>query len=277
MLDIKKLAFDHRLDQASLASIMQCTQPTVSYYYTGKRDISRTHWARLIDHFGEDVISSYIVSEDEFFAQPRYSFRTGNAAGSDVAMDNNRIGADIIHEEIEIKETITISPDVINQEGIDLRKGIDEGTIEVEVTPTQDILPSHDARIVTDTDEMSPKIDPNDPVFVRFLPSVNDFEDGRMYLVDLYHGTFIRWVVREDEDHIRLFSMKTERVIPISSVKSLAKVEMIAKRPETLPKDRSSLQEVIALKDTQINAVIDQQGQLIEQQGRLISLIEKQS
>lgn len=276
MLDIKKLAFEHRLDQASLASIMQCTQPTVSYYYTGKRDISRSHWARLIDHFGEDVISKYIVSEDEFFAQARYSVRTGNVVGNVVTGDFNRVG-DVSAENVEIKETISIPSEVINSEGIDLQKGITEGTIEMEIIPTQDTIPPHNARIITDTDEMSPKIEANDPVYVRFLPSVNDFEDGRMYLVDLEHGSFIRWVKRVDAENIKLYSMRCERVIPLASVKSLAKVEMIAKRPETLPKDRSTLQEVINRKDAQLNTALEQQGQLIQQQGELIQILKKQS
>ena len=276
MLNLKKLAFDLRLDQASLANIMQCTQPTVSHYYNGKRDISRTHWARLIDHFGEDVISSYIVSEDEFFAQARYSVRTGNVVGNVVTGDYNRV-VDVSAENVEIKETISIPSEVINSEGIDLQKGISEGTIEMEVIPTQDTIPPHNARIITDTDEMSPKIEANDPVYVRFLPSVNDFEDGRMYLVDLEHGSFIRWVKRVDAENIKLYSMKCERVIPLASVKSLAKVEMIAKRPESLPKDRSTLQEVISRKDAQLNTALEQQGQLIQQQGELIQILKKQS
>ena len=276
MLNLKKLAFDHRLDQASLANIMQCTQPTVSHYYNGKRDISRNHWTRLIDHFGEEVISSYIVSEDEFFAQARYSVRTGNVLGNVVTGDYNRVG-EVTAENIEIKETISIPSEVINSEGIDLQKGISDGTIEMEVIPTQDTIPPHNARIITDTDEMSPKIEANDPVYVRFLPSVNDFEDGRMYLVDLEHGSFIRWVKRIDAENIKLYSMKCERIIPLASVKSLAKVEMIAKRPETLPKDRSTLQEVINRKDAQLNTALEQQGQLIQQQGELIQILKKQS
>ena len=124
---------------------------------------------------------------------------------------------------------------------------------------------------------MSPKIETNDPVYVRFLPSVNDFEDGRMYLVDLEHGSFIRWVKRVDAENIKLYSMRCERVIPLASVKSLAKVEMIAKRPETLPKDRSTLQEVISRKDAQLNTALEQQGQLIQQQGELIQILKKQS
>ena len=276
MLNLKKLAFDHRLDQASLANIMQCTQPTVSHYYNGKRDISRNHWTRLIDHFGEEVISSYIVSEDEFFAQARYSVRTGNVLGNVVTGDYNRVG-EVTAENIEIKETISIPSEVINSEGIDLQKGISDGTIEMEVIPTQDTIPPHNARIITDTDEMSPKIEANDPVYVRFLPSVNDFEDGRMYLVDLEHGSFIRWVKRVDAENIKLYSMRCERVIPLASVKSLAKVEMIAKRPETLPKDRSTLQEVINRKDAQLNTALEQQGQLIQQQGELIQILKKQS
>lgn len=276
MLNLRQLAWDRNLDQADMAAILQCSQPTISHYYTGRREVSRAHLARLVEHFGEDVISAYDITPQEYASLGRYSVRTGNVLGNVVTGDYNRVG-EVTAENIEIKETISIPSEVINSEGIDLQKGISDGTIEMEVIPTQDTIPPHNARIITDTDEMSPKIEANDPVYVRFLPSVNDFEDGRMYLVDLEHGSFIRWVKRVDAENIKLYSMRCERVIPLASVKSLAKVEMIAKRPETLPKDRSTLQEVINRKDAQLNTALEQQGQLIQQQGELIQILKKQS
>lgn len=179
-------------------------------------------------------------------------------------------------EEVEIKETIILTPDILNQEGIDLKKELTAGTLDVEVKPTQDVLPTHNAKVYTENDEMSPEIEANDPVFVRFTNRKRDFINGRMYFVDLENGSVVRWVVREDADHIRLVSMRNEEVIPMSSVKSISEVVAITKRPKTLPKHRITIEDVITHKDEQLDIVNSQIDTMLEQQGRLIGIIEDQ-
>lgn len=179
-------------------------------------------------------------------------------------------------EEVEIKETPILTADVLNREGLNLQRALSNGTLDVEVKPTQDVLPPHNAKAYTETDEMSPDIEANDPVFVELLSSPKNFEDGRMYLVNLHHGSFVRWVVRVDDDHVKLFSMKSERMIPISSIKSMAEVVAITKRPKTLPKHRITIDDVIAHKDAQLAEVNAQINSTLDQNSRLIGLLEKQ-
>jgi hypothetical protein len=171
-------------------------------------------------------------------------------------------------EEGELKETVILTPEIINQEDIDIRKELNEGTLDAPVKPTQDVLPPHHAKVYTENDEMAPEIEANDPVFVRFLASRRDFISGRMYFVDLDNGSVVRWVVREDEEHIRLISMKDEEVVPLSRVRSISEVVAITKRPKTLPKERVTMEEAIARKDNQIDSILDQNS-------RLIGIIEK--
>ena len=116
MLNIRQLAWDRKLDQSDMASILQCSQPTISHYYTGRREISRVHLARLVEHFGEDVISAYDITQEEYASLCRYSVRTGNVVGNVVTGDYNRVG-DVSAENVEIKETISIPSEVINSEG----------------------------------------------------------------------------------------------------------------------------------------------------------------
>lgn len=179
-------------------------------------------------------------------------------------------------EEVEIKETPILTADVLNQEGLNLQRALSNGTLDVEVKPTQDVLPPHNAKAYTETDDMSPEIEANDPVFVELLSSPKNFEDGRMYLVNLHHGSFVRWVVRVDDDHVKLFSMKSERMVPISSIKSMAEVVAITKRPKTLPKHRITIDDVIAHKDAQLAEVNAQINSTLDQNSRLIGLLEKQ-
>ena len=211
---------------------------------------------------------------------------TGDVSGNGnniVAGNGNQIAASKIEdaevvdaEDVEIKETAIVTPEILKQTGVNLKRALEDGTLGVEVKPTQDVLPPHNAKVYTETDEMSPEIDANDPVFVELLSSPQNFEDGRMYLVNLYHGSFVRWVVRADDTHVTLYSMKSERTVPISDIKSMAEVVAVTKRPKTLPKHRVTMADVIAHKDAQLAEVNAQINSTLNQNSRLIGLLEKQ-
>ena len=284
MLDLKTLAFDRGIGQKEIGEIIGVAQSQVSAMMNGKRVIRLEHIARLYEAFGKEVVDSYIRE-----GNPTLPYRT--IATIFHADEIEEVKKDIRDEmrnpkredietidaeEVEIKETIIIRSEVLNQEGVDLKKDLKKGILDVEVKPTQDVLPPHQAKVYIGTDEMSPKIEANEPVFVRFLNSTQDFEDGYMYLVDLYHGSFVRWVVREDEEHVRLLSMKSEKVIPLSSVKSFAEVVAITKHPETLPKERITMQEYIVHKDEQLDSLLAQNDKLIDLHGRMMDIIEGQ-
>lgn len=180
-------------------------------------------------------------------------------------------------EPVEIKETAILFPEVLSAEDVDIKKGLNDGTLDVPVKPTQDVLPPHHAKVYPENDEMAPDIEANDPVFVRFLASKRDYISGRVYFVDLDNGSVVRWVVREGADHIRLVSMKDEEVVPLSRVRSISEVVAITKRPKTLPKDRSTFAEAMAKKDGQLNAMMQHQERMLDQQSRLIGIIEEQT
>ena len=179
-------------------------------------------------------------------------------------------------EEVEIKETPIVTPEILKQTGVNLKRALEDGTLGVEVKPTQDVLPPHNAKVYTETDEMSPEIEANDPVFVELLASPKNFEDGRMYLVNLYHGSFVRWVVRIDEEHVMLYSMKSERKVALADIKSMAEVVAVTKRPKTLPKHRVTMADVIAHKDAQLDVVNSQIDTMLSNQSRLIGILEEQ-
>lgn len=278
MLNIKKLAYDHDLDQISLAEIMECTQPTVSHYYNGKRDISRPHLKKLVAHFGEDVVAQYIVSEEEFFAQARYNIRTGNVGGNVVAGNNNRVGVPTPkHEDVELidedephlKETVIIGPEIINQPGLDIRQELEKDNLPVVTKYTQDIVPLHDAKVYLENDEMSPEIEANDPVLIRFLDSIS-VVPGRMYFVDLFRGGVVRWVFPQEDGSLILRSTNTPDMhVPLDSVKSISEVVAIWKRPKSMPIEHITMQASLEHRDHQID-------ELLSQQGRLIGIIEDQ-
>lgn len=257
-------------------------------YVTGiRRSLSQEKISSIAREFPELNIEWLLTGEGDMLkSQISHTVVTG-----DISINGNNVvaaNAGIINqgkrefidaektEDIEIKETIILTPEIINQEGIDLHKEIAEGTLDVEVKLTQDVLPSHHAKVYTENDEMSPEIEANDPIFVRFLGNKQGFINGRMYFVDLENGSVVRWVVREDNDHIRLISMRSEEVIPIASVKSISEVVAITKRPKTLPKHRVTMADVITHKDAQLDVLNSQIDKILEQKGRLIGIIEDQ-
>lgn len=187
MLNIKKLAYDHDLDQISLAEIMECTQPTVSHYYNGKRDISRPHLKKLVAHFGEDVVAQYIVSEEEFFAQARYNIRTGNVGGNVVAGNNNRVGVpEPKNEDVEVIATIEVpyvSEDLAAKPNTDVRALVRDH--KVERVNVMELLGAFDFVQPVFRPAMSPLYNRGDLLFLRYLHLTNDdiIPDGE-YLVD---------------------------------------------------------------------------------------------
>lgn len=176
-------------------------------------------------------------------------------------------------EEVEIKETIVLGADIINQEGVDLGKELhkapEEMALDVEVKPTQDVLPPHEVKIYTENDEMAPDIEPNDPVFARLIPSPKLYKPRYMYLVNLEYGSVVRWVVPESNGCIRLVSRKGSDVVTLASVKAMFEVVAITKRPKTMPIDLTTEEQRIERKETQIDTILHQQGELI-------SIIKKQ-
>lgn len=170
-------------------------------------------------------------------------------------------------EEVEIKETIVLGADIINQTGVDLGKELhkspEEMALDVEVKPTQDVLPPHEVKIYTENDEMAPDIEPNDPVFARLIPSPKLYNPRYMYFVNLEYGSVVRWVVPEREGYIRLVSRKGSDIVPLTSVKAMFEVVAITKRPKTMPIDLTTEEQRLERKEAQIDTILHQQGELI--------------
>ncbi|MBQ2007123.1 MAG: hypothetical protein II236_00390, partial [Alistipes sp.] len=247
---------------SEIGHILGVPQSAVSHMMKGFRRIRPEHIQRLKDALGEQLVVSCIENDEVF------NHHEGAQMIQATIINREEDITQEVAEEVEIKETIILTPEQINQENIDLKKEIEAGTLDVKVKPTQDVIPPHHAKVYTENDEMSPEIEANDPVFVRFLANKTDFINGRMYFVDLENGSVVRWVVRDVDDHVRLISMKDEEVVPLASVRSISEVVAITKRPKTLPKERVTFDEAIARKDNQLDT-------LLEQQGRLIGIIEK--
>lgn len=280
MINLKALAFDHGLKQKDIADILGVDQPAASRIINGRLNLTQKHIEKLVQKFGEATLKQYDVTPEAFYqARDAQITMIPHAIVEDIKEEvreevrKERDIEEATAEEVEIKETIILGADAINKVGVDLRKELkkspEDMVLDVEVKPTQDVLPPHEVKIYTENDEMASDIEPNDPVFAHLIPSPKLFKPRHMYLVNLEYGSVVRWVVPEGEDHIRLVSRKGSDVVPISSVKAMFEVVAITKRPKTLPIDLTTESQRMERKESQLNT-------MLEQQGRLIGIIEEQ-
>lgn len=271
MLDLKALAFDKGIGQKELGKVLGVAQSQVSAMMNGKRVIRLEHFARLCEAYGKDFVESYILPKPSTtpFSATATILPTGLVDDlKEEIKDNDPKPEDlevIDAEEVELKETYILTPEIVNQEGIDIQKELNEGTLEVQVKPTQDVLPPHELKIYTENDEMAPDIEVNDPVFARSIKDPAFFKPRYMYFVDLDIGGVVRWVdwANEEKTLVRLISRKAVDVVPLASIKSMAEIVVITKRPKTLPVDIEPVERKFEKKEQQLNTLLEQQGELI--------------
>lgn len=251
-------------------------------YVTGiRKSLAQEKISSIVREWPDLNIEWLLTGEGEMLkTQSNHTVVTGDVSGNGnqfVAGNNNHIGvaANPKPEDVEVleaedvelplKETYILTPEIINQEGLDIQKELNEGTLEVQIKPTQDVLPPHEFKIYTENDEMAPDIEVNDPVFARPILTPALFKPRYMYFVDLDIGAVVRWVdwANEDKSLVRLISRKAIDVVPLASIKSMAEIVVITKRPKTLPLDIEPAERKFEKKEQQLNTLLEQQGELI--------------
>lgn len=285
MLDFKRLMFDKNLSQKKLGEIMGTDQPSVSGIINGRRDLRPRHIKGLVAEFGADEIAKYEISDEEFYRQlsrpAQVTFFPSQVVEEVRAEVREELREEMAHpkredvevidaEEVELKVTPILTPEIVNQPGIDIKQGLEDGTLPVQFKPTQDIVPDGVVKVYLENDEMAPDIEANDPVLIRLMDDKNAIVHGRMYFVDLYRGAVVRWVFPQYDGTLLLKSKNApDMIVQPESVKSISEVVTIWKRPKCLPTDHVSMFEELRRRD-------DQMDELLAQQGRLIGIIEKQ-
>lgn len=246
-----------------------------------RRSVTIEKARQILERYPELNINWLMTGQGEMLkTQSANTVVTGDVSGNGhhiVAGSNNHIGvaANPKPEDVEVleaedvelplKETYILTPEIINQEGLDIQKELNEGTLEVQIKPTQDVLPPHEFKIYTENDEMAPDIEVNDPVFARPILTPALFKPRYMYFVDLDIGAVVRWVdwANEEKSLVRLISRKAIDVVPLASIKSMAEIVVITKRPKTLPLDIEPAERKFEKKEQQLNTLLEQQGELI--------------
>lgn len=278
MLDIKRLLFETNKTQAELGEIVGLPQSAISNMMKGFRQIRPEHIRRWKEVLGDQLVDSCIIPDDAFDAHAGAKTMQATILHHDLV---DEIRGELTHpkkedieviepEEVELKVTPILTPDIVNQPGLDIKAGLEDGTLPVQFKPTQDIVPDGVVKVYLENDEMAPDIEANDPVLIRLMDDKNAIIHGRMYFVDLYRGAVVRWVFPQNDGTLLLKSKNApDMVVEPESVKSISEVVTIWKRPKCLPGDHLTMYEELRRRDNQMD-------ELLSQQGRLIGIIEKQ-
>lgn len=281
MISLRKLAKAHGLRQRELAEIINTDQSVVSLIVNGHRRLNEDQIELLRAKFGDEELAKYECEEEVKHTTADLTFYDPELVDEVRAEVREELREQIAHpkredlevidaEEVELKVTPILTPEIVNQPGIDIKQGLEDGTLPVQFKPTQDIVPDGVVKVYLENDEMAPDIEANDPVLIRLMDDKNAIVHGRMYFVDLYRGAVVRWVFPQNDGTLLLKSKNApDMIVQPESVKSISEVVTIWKRPKCLPTDHVSMFEELRRRD-------DQMDELLAQQGRLIGIIEKQ-
>lgn len=274
-INIKQLMWDKGLTQTDIADIMGVNQSVVSKFIRGIRTPLKHHIDKMIEHFGEEVIKYYSLSEDAFKPQTQLS---------EVTIFDAEVVEEIrqeIKEEIkaeEIKKTIVLPSSIIRDPEIDIKAEVKAGNLDEYAKPTQDILPLHQGKVYTYCDDMEPEIRAGEPVLVRLLPSGIPIVPGEMYFVDMPSGGKIRYIEKEEGGKLYLKARNNaygDIVIDRSEVQSLWSVVLILRTPRSMSMREATAQEMLINKDRHLDRLLDQLEKGGERERQLIDYITK--
>jgi plasmid maintenance system antidote protein VapI len=249
-VDIEALQNDLNITTSQLATIIKDSE---EYLLKCQGKLLPRHIVALELNYGEERISKYVTLPNE--------------------------GMQVEVTDMEIKKTIVLTPSVIRDPEINIKKEVKAGNLDEYAKPTQDILPLHQGKVYTYCDDMEPEIRAGEPVLVRLLPSGIPVVPGEMYFVDMPSGGKIRYVEKEEEGKLYLKARNTaygDIVIERSEVQSLWSVVLILRTPRSMNMREATAQEMLINKDRHLDRLLDQMEKGGEREKMLIDFITKE-
>lgn len=246
-VDIEALQNDLNITTSQLATIINDSE---AYLLKCQGKLLPRHIVALELNYGEERISKYMTLPNE--------------------------GMQVEVTDMEIKKTIVLTPSVIRDPEINIKKEVKAGNLDEYAKPTQDILPLHQGKVYTYCDDMEPEIRAGEPVLVRLLPSGIPVVPGEMYFVDMPSGGKIRYVEKEEEGKLYLKARNTaygDIVIERSEVQSLWSVVLILRTPRSMNMREATAQEMLINKDRHLDRLLDQMEKGGEREKMLIDFI----
>ena len=268
MVDIKRLIFDKSLNQRILAQILGCQQSEVSLFANRKRSMSDSQVEALVAHFGKETIDAYTIPDTPVVPQVQPATVT--------IFDPETI--EEIKDDILEEEAIPMLPsEIATEPEQDIREYIESSGSELErVNPSQLLRHADVAEKILHT-SMFPTFQPEDIVFVRFIPHAMQIVDGNTYYIDSKtYPTLIRRVKLEGDSHLRLIAQNkqfADILMPRSEINNLGAIVGLLRM--NFGNQYDEMEELRHKKDSHLERMMEMLERSAEQQSKLIDFICK--
>ena len=257
MVDIKALMFDKSLSQRRLAEIMNTSQSEVSQIANSKRRMLRKHIDGLIDYFGEEIISQYMVSEKP---QVDYVDDSNSTTATLVAEDDAQFSKD--------ENNIPVLPgEIINRRNLDIYKYIQNNGSELISIDPRSLVEGAEFAMEILKDSMSPDLMQGDIVFLKFLPKTAKLHSGAMYFIDTpaYAGVIRDVYIEGDTMTLRARNPKYGDIVLDLEKDDITAANIIGIFRKNFTSSYSQIEAVRQKKDEQIDQFLASNSKLIEE------------
>lgn len=272
-LDFKQLMWDKGLTQAKLAEIMGVQQTVISRFLNDKREPLAHHISALEEHYGKEVIASYVLPHTPIV--PAIQDATITIYDAKMVEEVK----EEVKEEIMEAESIPMLPaEVSTEPEVDIRGYIEEYGSELERVNPSEMLKHADLVEKILHTSMLPTFQPDDKVFIRFIPDKAKIVDGNTYYIDSKtYPTLIRRVKFEGENKLRLIAQNRQfgdiimdrgDILNIGTIVGLLRMNFGNQYDE--------IESVRRKKDEHLERMMDMLERKEDQQSKLIDFITKQ-
>lgn len=257
MIDIKALMFDKSLSQRRLAEIMNTTQSEVSQIANGNRRILHKHIDGLIEYFGEETISQYVVSDELPMGQTKDSVVKVEICEDDDAKY-------VVKEE----NSIPVLPDeIINRRNLDICKYVQNNGSELASIDPRSLVEGAEFAMEILKDSMSPDIAQGDIVFLKFLPKTAKLHSGAIYFIDTpaYAGVIRDVYIDGNVMTLRARNPKYGDIVLDLVTDQFTAANIIGIFRKNFTSSYSQMEAVRQKKDEQIDQFLASNSKLIEE------------
>lgn len=291
MFDLRKFAFDHKLQQAALVEVLGIAQSQVSNMMNGVRKVRLEHIAKLRAKYG-DVVDNYIKSDDVW---PVRATTMSPYPTSEAPQGQQLNDAAIPVEDacvVEDGQCVVHCPaklpyvkgELVQSRSVNIRQLVEEHNESLEFRSMRQLLGGevdYFQKVITAA--MMPLFQPGDLLFIRFLPEDAKLISGAIYLIDTKaYGAMVRQVY-VDGDVLRLHSLNTdfvELVVHRDEVYSMGLVVRSMRSDFNMPSTLPDIQSMFKEREVQMQRMLEAQDKLIceitEQNKRLERERERQ-
>ena len=262
MVDLKRLMFDKSLSQRDLAQIIGTAQSEISHFANGRRDLKGQYLQSLIAHFGRETIDAYTIPDRPF---------DGITKDAQVTILDPATVQEIKND-MKAMEAIPILPtEVATEPEQDIREYIAESGNELErINPSHLLRHADLAEKVLHT-SMFPTFQPEDIIFIRFIPSQMEIVDGNTYYIDSkIYPTLIRRV-KVEGDRLRLIAQNKQFAdiyINRADVHNIGSIVGLLRM--NFGNQYDEMEELRHKKDSHLERMMEMLERSAEQQGKLI-------